>query len=378
MIRHSFHICWLCFGLMTGFFIQAHAQSIQKLTKNISKAYQVSENTTVDISNKYGQVLISTWDKDSVVINIEIVAYERTNEAVGKLMDRVEIELDYFGGFVTSKTILDRNTSFIKERWNSLGDYSKTLLSKNKISIDYEIFMPHAATLILENKFGDVVIDGKLGSTKITMAHGDLKAQSFEGLTRLDISFGKAKIKTIKQGYMVLKSATLEIQKVGDLNIESTSSQININEIEGINLLSRNDQIIINKARVLSGNSNFSDIKMEKLLDIIDYKLKYGGIVITHVNANFSKVDVQSESADINLTFENGSYAEVSLIGNEDKMFLSKNLVSMQRAVMDEKSGLISLDGTIGLKKPKKSKVSVISNGAEMLIYMNETGYSNK
>ena len=125
--------------------------------------------------------------------------------------------------------------------WNSLGDYSKTLISKNKISIDYELTIPISSSLVLDNKFGDVFIDKLEEETKIKVAHGDFKANELKGSSKLNLSFGKCRITRLNKAFLVLISAELNIREGGDINIESSSSKLDMTNIQSLKLNSRND-----------------------------------------------------------------------------------------------------------------------------------------
>ena len=59
-------------------------------------------------------MIIHTWDKDSVLIDVEITAYGKNDEALSKTMARVDVEIKNFGDLLNIETILDRNSSLIK------------------------------------------------------------------------------------------------------------------------------------------------------------------------------------------------------------------------------------------------------------------------
>ena len=109
---------------MTVYITQAQSRS---LVKNISQSFKVEEKSTLELTNKYGQVILQTWDKDSVVVNVKITAYGKNDEALSKNMERVDVDFTNFGDVLTIETVLDRNSSVFKDVINSLGDYSKTL-----------------------------------------------------------------------------------------------------------------------------------------------------------------------------------------------------------------------------------------------------------
>ena len=124
-------------GLLVMAFGQLQAQSDARLTKNIKREFKVPNDVTVDISNKYGRVAVKSWDRDSVMINVEITAYARDSRSTQKLMERVEVDFSNLGSFLTVETVLDRGSGTFKELMNTVGDYSKNVVSSNKLTIDF-------------------------------------------------------------------------------------------------------------------------------------------------------------------------------------------------------------------------------------------------
>ncbi len=48
--------------------------------KLINKSYNVSTNDKLDVDNQFGNVMVSTWDKNEITVDVEIVAKASTDE----------------------------------------------------------------------------------------------------------------------------------------------------------------------------------------------------------------------------------------------------------------------------------------------------------
>lgn len=369
--------------LIGGFFIlsiivlnvPAYAQDDDtRLTKNIRKTFELSSEGTIDVTNKYGQVIVHTWDKDSVLVDIQITAYGKDDDQVEKLMGRVDFEFDNFGDFLTIETLLDRKSGFFKEMWNNISDYSKSLLSKNKLNIDYELTIPAKAVFNLENKFGDVYVNTLYSSSKLRVSHGDLKANDIRGSTKIYLSFGKANIKQLHDGFIELKGAELDLREGGNLDLESSSSEIEVDNITSMKLNSRNDKFRIENVRFLRGKASFSNIVLHDLGDNLDVDLNYGECDIHRVNENFSAVEINGKSADISLSFDIGSYFALDLFGTEDRIVLSKNLSHLDKRINPEDKDEIYLTGKVGYEKGKLSQVNIKANGGDVYVQVQEAG----
>ncbi|MEO9803177.1 MAG: hypothetical protein ABJF04_08025 [Reichenbachiella sp.] len=362
----------LAIGVILAAYI-THAQT-RTLTKNISQSFEIEEKSTIELTNKYGQVIVDTWDKDSVIVNVKITAYGKNDEALTKNMQRVNVEFKNFGDLLNIETVLDRNSSMFKEVMNSLGDYSKTIISKNKISIDYDLIIPHKAILILDNKFGDVYVQNLTQKATIKVAHGDFKAEELSGTSRLNFSFGKVRIKKLEKAFIELKGADFDLREGGDIDLTSSSSTFDVRAVKSLKVDSRNDKIYLEKVTAVRGYSSFSNVLIDSMLDRIDMELNYGDIRINSINSNFNLVNLKSRTADVNISLDMGAYFLATLKGREDRMFLTRNFMGMEKVRNDENEKIITLSGEVGMIKAKRSQVNIEGESGEVIVYLEETG----
>ncbi|WP_456459590.1 hypothetical protein [Reichenbachiella sp.] len=362
--------------ILIGVMVAAYVSKAQSrtLVKNISQSFKVENTATVELTNKYGQVILNTWDKDSVQVNVKITAYGKNDEALTKSMERVDVDFTNFGDVLTIETLFDRNSSVFKEVINSLGDYSKTLISKNKISVDYELSIPHKASVTLDNKYGDVYMESLSQESNISVAHGDFKADELAGTCKLNLSFCKARIKKLDKAFLELKGAELDLREGGDIVLTSSSSTFNVKTVQSLKVDSRNDKIHMAKATAVRGYSSFSNILIDSMLDRLDMELNYGDLLVHSINSNFNLVNLKSKTADVNISFDMGSYFSATLTGREDRMFLTSNFMGMNKTRSADNDKVITLTGVVGMIKPKQSQVTIAGESGEVTVYLEETG----
>ncbi|PIB37309.1 hypothetical protein BFP72_18780 [Reichenbachiella sp. 5M10] len=367
---------WLVLG---GLAIpQVWAQSDSKITKTIHRAFVLKEHSAVELSNKYGQVIVNTWDADSAVIRVEISGYGKSGDSMDKLINRVDVDFDHFGSVLSAETIFDRNSSVVSQMWNSISDYSKNLVSKNKISVDYEVFIPRKCKLDVTNRYGDLFVDQFWGDARIDVSHGDLQIHELRGKSKVYLSYGKGRFNKLSDAYLELKVAEAYVEEGSILSIESYTSEINLDRAKSVKLNSKNDNLQIGQVMALRGTATFTDIKIDSMSDRVDLTLNYGACTINHINPNFGSVAVQSKHADINFTFGVGSYFQAEIKGKEDQIYLTNSFRGMDKAYDIETKEVIILTGDIGIYKGKKSKVNIEGTGGDIYLFLEESGMSRK
>lgn len=338
-----------------------------KVTKTINESFLLPKNGNVEIHNKYGQIVILNSDTDSVTVKIEVVAYGKDRSSANKIMNRVDFDFSQTNQYLTLETVLDRKSGAFKELWNSIGDYSKTLLSKNKLEINYEIAIPRSATITLNNKFGDVYIHERDKKVEIAISHGNLRANDFNATSKISVSYGDARIKHLTAGELRFKASDATIQSLGMVKILSSSSEINITKVEELQIDSRSDKNIeIEEAGHIKGKMIFSKINVETLNKGVDLGLSYSDITIDEVPFNFSIIRINGKSSDIDIEFNANTYMELDIEGDDEDLNLPG--IGLTREVLDKKRGTVQYKGLIGKKTNYKGNVDIKAQGGSVRI----------
>ena len=338
-------------------------------TKRYERSFKVAPDSYLELTNKYGQIIINTWDKDSVLVTAEVTAHGKDNSDARKLLSRVDIDFNQTGQYLSVETMLDRKSGFFKELWNSVSVYSKTLLSKTKLEIDYTIYVPATINLEVENKFGDLYLSEILGKCDINITHGNLRSNVIHGSSTIEIGNGEVKIKELKSGEITLKTTDTDIQKLGDDTLRSSSSHIRIKNADQLNIDSRSDKTLrIDEVNRITGKSLFSKIEIEETKKSIDLNMNYGELRTTNIAFGFSKIDVEGKYTDIYLQFAPTTYLQADITAKEDQISVPVEGVDLQRNYDDEKKKYVNIKGTMGDKNNYPGYLFVNSSGGDVSI----------
>ena len=354
--------------------LEINKKADTKLSKRITRGFKTSGLTKLEVNNKYGEVIVDTWQKDSIRVEITLTTYGKNESAAEKLMDRVDIDSRQVDDFVSVESTFDRSKGFFNDLWNSVGDYSKTILNKSKMKIDYRIYMPINTSLDLTNKFGDVFLPDLMGKVTLDLGNGALKADRLTGQVAIYISFGEARIKSVDEAKVTLKSAELELKSANQLELRSSSSEININDLRSLRIDSRTDKINIAELSTLQGNGSFTKIRLDHIGHSIDVDMNYGFLDVFEVPADFSNINVVGNSTDVSLTFEQGSHATLDVTTKVDKLDLPKQVSNIKQRYTDGREKFVTTTGYLGKLNNNPSDVTINAQGGEVTlnIFKNE------
>ncbi len=320
-----------------------------KLTKSISKSFETSDRLDLEITNKYGNVIVETWSKNEVSVKIEILSYGKDENAAEKLMDRVEFDFKQSSDYMEIESVFDRKKSFFKDMMNAIGDYSASIMSKHKLQVNYELNVPESiASLTIDNRFGDVHIGEIDGRLNITIAHGDLRVNNIADHSRLTVNYGKARIKEANELNLSMKGAELELEKVQKLKLKSSSSTVFIGEVSILDIESTNDNIEVKEVRDLSGVANFSELSISNLKESCRIDQSYGALTIKNVTDDFTSIRLKGKSTDYNLRFSKNSNFNTRIYARDDKLSIVDFPGDRKKRYMDDKSKFVRLTGVFG------------------------------
>jgi UDP-N-acetylglucosamine transferase subunit ALG13 len=200
----------------------------------INKQYTVTADDKLEIDNQFGNVVVSTWDKNEITVDIEISARASSEERAQDIMNRIDVKDGKDGHSIWFKTkvgeIHNNNNNHGGRNENERGFY-----------IDYIIHMPASNRLDIANSFGKTEIPAFKGLVTLTSKFGSLNTGKLDNVDQIDVEFGKAYITSVNNGKVIFKfNKESRIGKVdGNVKISSEFSQnVQFNVADEINELS--------------------------------------------------------------------------------------------------------------------------------------------
>jgi hypothetical protein len=344
----------------------AHDNS--KLAKTISKRYPVAPGSSLGLNNKYGDVIVKSWDKDSMAITVSITAFGKDDQAAERLLDRTEIQFMLVGSGVQVSTQLSKSDGWMRDFWNELSGYSQTIISKDQLTINYQVYIPEDLDLEVYNKYGNVFLDDRLGTTRIDVSNGNFKAEELLGENYLSFKFGNADISKLVNGDVLLKSAELNLGQASTLNVQSNSSTILIDQVGKIKFTSRTDKITIRNSKEIAGQTSFSKVQIRELTGSLDLDTNYGSLELESIDPGFSEILVHGNSTDVDLRFDNMAHFNTRIVAKEGKFELPADH-GLKQVYTDGTEKFVKSSGSLGRPKSNPGEVNIDAQGGKVQVH---------
>jgi hypothetical protein len=163
--------------------------------RTISRSYSVGPDDKLSIENSFGNITVSTWDKNEIRVDIEIGVRANSDERAQRMMDEISVSDHQGGKEIYFKTEIG-NMGRGKNNHNDDG---------RKFYIDYKVSMPAKNPLRIENSFGKINIPDFEGNASLTSKFGELTTGKIPNAKLIHVEFGKAEIGRLNNAEVIFK-----------------------------------------------------------------------------------------------------------------------------------------------------------------------------
>lgn len=335
-------------------------------SKSFSKSFSVDNNDKVNLNNQYGSILIKTWDKKEVRVDIDIKAYSNSDADAQKLIDGVTIDANKNGDVVSIRTNISENNGMF-------GKMVKNSVTKRReLKVSYVLYMPSINPLTVMQQYGNVDMGNFAGPTSLKVQYGNLTAGNLSSSNNyINVQYGKTNIQdlnaaVVKHEYgggvtigaistleldaqyvgvninTIRKSADIKVQygpglKVGtiggNLLLNTEYANVNINTIRGNTVIKESyGDLKIATVGKIALNTEYTNVTLGSLNGDANISMGYNRLIVNDINPSCKSFIFEGEYASADLGFGDRYHANfnvsTSYAGFKYGSNVSANLVS--------------------------------------------------
>ena len=213
--------------------------------KNYSKSYTVGSGDKVSFDNRFGELKITTWDKNEVKVDVVMTGKANTDERAQEILNSLRIEDGKSGSGVFFKThIENKDKKYSKEE--------KEKYRNEGFSIDYTVYMPSRNPLVARNEFGKTIIPDYSGEIEVESKFGSLTAGNLSNAKKVRVEFGEATIESINNGKLNIHFSGKSV--IGKL---TGSMDVTLEHSGGVKL------VLDNNVKDITIKNNFSNLFLD-------------------------------------------------------------------------------------------------------------------
>ncbi len=350
----------LCFFLVLSYSTMAQS----KASKEIKKTYQMFGDGALYLDNKYGDVIVYGWDKETIDITISIEANRKDLDDAKALLNRIKPIITTTNKQVLIKSeIEEKKKGFFSKFWNEIDPFKN---DKASTSINYTIYLPKSANVEINNKYGDLIITDWNGKLEANVEHGDIRTTEQISNAILSIKYGKLKAIGLEQSKIEAKDATINIDASKAIRINSSGSEIDLNVVEKLELYSNKDKVEVNDIQNLFGTVKYSTLIVNNLKKA-DLDLRLADLRILKFSSPSPSLSINQEVSEVYLNISKTSF-DFSAKLKEGVLRIPKTMENINSQIIDKKNKVRNVIATYG----NTEKGTMVFTGEKGVIILKE------
>lgn len=237
--------------------------------KTIHEEFTVNKNTKLEIWNNYGNVDITTWEGNSIIVDTQIIVNGNNEQNVTAALKQIYLDFNS-----------DDSKKSVKVETKGLEEI------KQHKEIHYQIKVPKTCPLLIINSYGNIIINETDANVNLTVSYGNVLAGKLNGESSVWISYSqKTKIKLAKNLTISTFFSDLKIDEAEELFIKKMqSSNVSIGEVWSLTY----------------SNCNYGTLDIDSIL--------WGG----YGNGDYLTVNIKSITGRLPMTF-NAKYGSINI-----------------------------------------------------------------
>ncbi len=216
--------------------------------------------------------------------------------------------------------------------------------------------------LDLKNDFGSSSVASLKGKANLDIEYGSLRVETLESKENvLTLGFSSAEIDAIVQGDVKLQYGSLNVDRAGVINLESSFSAVDMDEVGMLNVSSSYDGYEIDEVGILDMTSFFGAFEIDRVGKTVEAMLTYGSLEIDHIAADFKKVEIEAEFSSVEIEFDDKASYTLNATASAGDIEGPKGINS--EVVHSSNHLNQTLNGTVGANPGERTVTIKVSQG---------------
>ncbi|WP_339713153.1 hypothetical protein [uncultured Kriegella sp.] len=265
--------------------------------KIIKKEFNVNADALLKVNNSYGNLHISSWNENKVLIEVHIKTNGNNEEKVQKKLDEITIDFEANTNEVSAKTLFHNNKSDWSWNWGKSNNVN--------MQVNYTIKLPIKNSVDLNNDYGGINLDRIDGHAKISCDYGRLEIGELHGRNN-NLNFDyttESHIGYIKSGEIRADYSGFTIDKAGNLRINADYTSTTVTEMENLQYICDYGNIEIKKANNIQGTGDYISVKLGKVYGNIEIKADYGNLKIEEMTESAGNLAISSDYTGVKIGY---------------------------------------------------------------------------
>lgn len=266
--------------------------------KTIKKEFTVNSDALFKVKNSYGNLNITSWDQDKVVIEVLIKTNGNNEDKVTERLNEIDVEFDTTASLVSAITRFGNNNRNWGWSWGKRNNVN--------VKVNYTIKLPVKNSVHLNNDYGNIYLDRIDGHAKINCDYGKMEIGELRGRNnelRFDYT-SRSTFDYVNSAEIIADYSGFTIEKAGDLTIRADYTNAKVGEMKNLDYTSDYGSMEVRNVQNVDGNGDYIGIKLGEVHGNVRVTSDYGSVKIDRLASDAGNVNIKSDYTGIKIGYD--------------------------------------------------------------------------
>ncbi len=265
--------------------------------KTIKKEFNVNADALLKVNNNYGNLTITSWNENRIVIEVHIKTNGDNEEKVQRKLDDITINFEASSSSVHARTIYSEQNNSWGWNWGRSNNVN--------MQINYTIKMPIKNSVDLDNDYGNIILDRVDGHARISCDYGRLEIGELHGRNnQLNFDYtSKSTIGYMNSGDIKADYSSFTIEKAGNLTLRTDYTNATIEKMDNLDYVSDYGTLEVEEANNIDGNGDYITIRLGTVHGNVNINADYGSIKINELAEDAGDVTIRTDYTGIKIGY---------------------------------------------------------------------------
>jgi hypothetical protein len=265
--------------------------------KTVTKEFSVNSDAILKITNSYGAVHMTSWDKNTVAIEVVIKTSGNSEKKVMERLDKIDIDFNNAGNMVSAKTKFNSGS---KAWWKGNKRNSVNTI------VNYTVKFPKNNVLDITTEYGTIYIDKATNKTLLSADYGSMEIGELLGENNsLNLDYcNDVSIAYIKSGRINADYSSFIVNEAGSITLNSDNTKSEFGTVNNIEYNCDYNTLQIGKAANVQGAGDYLSLRLGTISGNVNLEADYGSIKISEMTNNAGNISIESEFAGIKIGYQ--------------------------------------------------------------------------
>ncbi len=309
--------------------------------KTLKKEFQVNRDALLKIGNDYGNLDITSWNENRIVMEISITVSGNNEEKVIKKLESIDVNFNASSQMVSAKTTFNKNNNSWWDKFT--GDWN----SKMSMKINYTVKVPVTNSLDLDNDYGSITLDKIEGNAKINCDYGQIILGELLGDNNyINIDYtNNSTIQYMKTGKINADYSDFEVENSDRVDLNADYTQSKFKSVKSLIYNCDYGGLRVEDVGKIVGDSDYVSTKIGSVSRELSIESDYGSIEVRSLQPSFRSVLIDTDYTGINIGYEEGCVFDFTFRTSYGGIHLEESITVQKKYVKSSKKDYQGYNG---------------------------------